>query len=441
MASEQRHQRRSAWRDVRLGDLIDVKHGFAFDGEHFVDTPREDVLVTPGNFAIGGGFKADKLKYYAGPVPDDYVLREGDLIVTMTDLSKGGDTLGYPAIVPQLASIRLLHNQRIGKVTLRDGSKTDPRFLYYLMCGAEYRHEVLATATGSTVRHTSPSRIAGFKFSLPPLGQQRGIARALGSLDDKIQLNRRMNDALEAMARALFKSWFVEFEPVHAKKAGRPVRGVDAETAALFPNKFEDSAIGPIPKGWRVESLDAVAQFLNGLPLQKYPAVEGASYLPVIKIAELRRGNTIGSDRANTSVPSEYVIVNGDVVFSWSGSLTAVVWSGGKGALNQHLFKVTSDRFPRWLYFRWVLQHLPEFQAIAASKATTMGHIQRGHLTKALVAVPPAALISRANTVFAPIEERWLSAAVESQTLAETRDALLPKLLSGELSAAKAAEE
>jgi type I restriction enzyme S subunit len=366
-----------------------------------------------------------------------YLTEPGDFLMTTRDLTQDGDVLGLMAPVPK--DRRFLVNQGVNVVRFND--TLDWLYLTYWTNSPLYRAHMKANAVGSTQIHIRKDAFIDAPLLLPPKVEQRAIARVLGAFDDKIQLNRTMNDTLEAMARALFNSWFVNFEPVHAKKAGRPVQGVDAETEALFPNTFEDSAIGPIPSGWHVESLDAVAQFLNGLPLQKYPAPEGASYLPVIKIAELRRGNTNGSDRANTSVPSEYVIVNGDVVFSWSGSLTAVLWSGGKGALNQHLFKVTSERFPRWLYFRWVLQHLPEFQAIAASKATTMGHIQRGHLTKALVAVPPAALISRANAVFVPLEERWLSAAVESQTLAETRDALLPKLLCGELRVAKAAEE
>ena len=143
------------WRNVTLGDLIDIGHGFAFEGKYIHDEPRGDLLLTPGNFAIGGGFKRDKFKYYDGPVEEAYVLEEGDLLVTMTDLSKQADTLGYPAVVPACTDgRRYLHNQRLGKVIPKDTGELHTRFLYYLMCSAKYRHEVLASATGTTVKHT-----------------------------------------------------------------------------------------------------------------------------------------------------------------------------------------------------------------------------------------------------------------------------------------------
>src|SRR6266436_5916155 len=105
--------RDAGWTPSRLGDLIDIKHGYAFEGEHFRDEPAGDVLLTPGNFAIGGGFKNDKLKYYVGPVPAEFILNGGDLLVTMTDLSKAADTLGYPLLVPAASGRRFLHNQRL----------------------------------------------------------------------------------------------------------------------------------------------------------------------------------------------------------------------------------------------------------------------------------------------------------------------------------------
>ncbi len=131
--------------------------------------PHGDVLLTPGNFAIGGGFKGDKFKYYDGPVPEEFVLREGDLLVTMTDLSKQADTLGYPAFVPACEpGRRYLHNQRLGKILVKSPDLIDIRFLYYLLCSADYRYEVLASATGTTVKHTSPERIKRFRFLRAP---------------------------------------------------------------------------------------------------------------------------------------------------------------------------------------------------------------------------------------------------------------------------------
>ncbi len=423
----------SEWVAQSLGDLIDIKHGFAFKGEFFRDEPPGDILLTPGNFAIGGGFKTDKYKYYYGPVPDEFVMREGDLVATMTDLSKNTDTLGYPAIVPSSSEgRRYLHNQRLGKVLAKDKNAIDFRYLYYLMCSKEYRHEVIAGATGTTVKHTSPERIKQFRFQLPPLEEQRAIASVLGSLDDKIELNRRMNETLEEMARALFKSWFVDFDPVRAKMEGRQPFGMDDETAALFPDSFEDSALGEIPKGWSIEPLDQVAHFLNGLALQKYPP-EGEDSLPAIKITELRKGVTESSGRASTEIPPQYIVEDGNVLFSWSGSLEVQLWIGGRGALNQHLFKVTSEQHPKWFYYYWIKQHLTEFRAIAADKATTMGHIKRHHLTDALVVVPPDKMLQKMTVTMDPLINKMLNNDLESRTLATIRDTLMPKLLSGQI--------
>jgi type I restriction enzyme S subunit len=234
------------------------------------------------------------------------------------------------------------------------------------------------------------------------------------------------------MARAIFKSWFVDFDPVVAKSEGRQPEGMDAEIAKLFPDSFVDSAIGRIPTGWEVCGLDGTADYLNGLALQKYSAEESEESIPAIKIAQLRVDHTLGSDRVNTRVPKDYIVQDGDVLFSWSGSLTVVLWCGGCGALNQHLFKVSSKRFQKWFYYLWTLQHLPEFQCIAADKATTMGHIQRHHLSAAKVLVPKPELLAHMDRVFDPIIQNIIRLKIESHTLSSLRDTLLPRLLSGD---------
>ena len=166
--------------------------------------------------------------------------------------------------------------------------------------------------------------------------------------------------------------------------------------------------------------------------MQNYPPTD-TEYLPVIKIAELRKGITESSGRASPEIERRYIVEDGDVLFSWSGSLEVQVWCGGRGALNQHLFKVTSNRFPKWFFLHWLKEYLPSFQAIASGKATTMGHIQRHHLTEALVVVPPAEILTRADALIGPLLSRGIQNSLESRTLASIRDALLPKLLSGEI--------
>jgi len=304
-----------------------------------------------------------------------------------------------------------------------------PRFLFYSL--KHHREDFIHIATGGAQRNLSGAIIKRFAIGLPSLPEQEAIAHILGTFDDKIEVNQKMNETLEAMSRALFKSWFVDFDPVRAKAEGRDP-GLPAHIADLFPDFFEDSELGSIPAGWEVKSLDQIATFLNGLALQKYPAVSGLA-LPVIKIAQLRAGNTTGADLASADLDRGYVVEDGDILFSWSGSLECALWAGGPGALNQHLFKVIPSGYPRWLCYFAVHLHLDDFRHIAAGKATTMGHIQRHHLREAKLAVPASSQLERITPFIEPMVESTWKRNVQSRTLAKTRDTLLPKLVSGEI--------
>jgi len=304
------------------------------------------------------------------------------------------------------------------------------RFMYFFISHKVAHLKELSV--GTTTKFLTMTILNAIQIKLPSKPVQDRIAELLSSLDDRIALLRETNTTLEAIAQALFKSWFVDFDPVRAKQEGREPEGMDADTAALFPDSFEESELGLVPKGWKVKSLDSIAEYLNGLALQKFPPDED-NWLPVIKIAQLRKGDTNGADRANRLLKSEYIIQNGDVLFSWSGSLEVVVWCGGEGALNQHLFKVTSKDYPKWFYYFWTKHHLASFQQTAASKATTMGHIQRRHLTEAKVIAPPIESIQAISGYISPLLDRWITNALKAQTLATLRDTLLPRLISGQL--------
>lgn len=225
----------------------------------------------------------------------------------------------------------------------------------------------------------------------------------------------------------------MDFEPVKAKAAGATAfPSMPQPVFDALPTRFVESDIGPVPEGWEVKAITQVATFLNGLALQKYPPRNDSQDLRVIKIAQLRKGSTEGADWANSDVPEPYVVEDGDLLFSWSGTLEAEFWFGGRGALNQHLFKVTSAHFPSWFCFLWIRQHLPDFRAIAAGKATTMGHIQRRHLQEAKVVVPPADVVQAAVAAIGSLYDLHAQVIIESWKLAGMRDLLLPKLLSGE---------
>ncbi len=304
-----------------------------------------------------------------------------------------------------------------------------PRFVYYFF--KSMSAELLALDNATANPALNRNHVHPIEVFWPSRPMQQSIVDILGALDDKIASNSEANCKLEQLASTLFASWFVDFDPVVAKRDGTTAITAPLEAVELFPSHFEESEIGPIPERWRIVPLDSVADFLNGLALQRYPPRD-ADELPVIKIAELRAGTSVGADRCG-GVPSEYVIDDGDVVFSWSGSLMVDVWCGGRGALNQHLFKVTSSDVPKWFYLAWLNEHLPEFQAIAADKATTMGHIRRFHLTEAKVLLPPEPLMKAMTSVQQPLLEQIIHNRVESRTLAELRDTLLGPLLSGEL--------
>lgn len=228
--------------------------------------------------------------------------------------------------------------------------------------------------------------------------EQEKIANILGSLDEKIELNRRMNETLEQLGQALFRHYFVD---------------------------------NPEMKSWDKKPLDEIANFLNGLAMQKYPKINGQRTLPVIKIREMSSGITDSTDIASANIPEEYIVHDGDLLFSWSGTLLVKFWSGGDGALNQHLFKVTSDKYPEWLYYYWTKYYLDQFISIAKSKATTMGHIQRKHLKQAEVIIPPN--IEEMTSEFTSIIGQIKTNLFETNSLVNIRDSLLPKLISGEI--------
>jgi type I restriction enzyme S subunit len=314
-------------------------------------------------------------------------------------------------------------------------TEMDMRWLYY----AIIHYQLGQIDDGSPIPSTTRAAVYPREIAVPVLDEQRAIAGVLGALDDKIAQNGRTALALERLPRAIFRAWFVDFEPVKAKAAGATAfPSMPQPVFDALPTRFVASDIGPVPEGWEVDPIASTANFLNGLALQNYPPRGDGKDLRVIKIAELRKGSTDGADFANSDVPQQYVIDDGDLLFSWSGTLEAELWFGGRGALNQHLFKVTSSDFPSWLCLLWIRQHLPWFRSIADSKATTMGHIKRGHLQEAQVVVPPTPVLQEADRIIGPLHELYASLMIESRALAEMRDYLLRRLLSRKIRMAAA---
>lgn len=296
-----------------------------------------------------------------------------------------------------------------------DPQKVNPKILKYYTHSQEYYNWVKSFDTGGTRGNINAKTFGDMPISLPKRCVQDKIVGILSALDAKIENNNKINANLEAQAQALFKSWFVDFTP-------------------FKDQPFVDSELGPIPQGWKVGKLTDIAVYLNGLAMQKFPPQDIKDSFPVLKIKELGAGICDNSsDRCSNKVPKKYIIEDGDIIFSWSGTLMVDVWCGGQCGLNQHLFKVSSSNYPKWFYYHWTKKHLRDFIHIARDKAVTMGHIKRGHLDNALVVVPNNFILEKATHLFEPLLNMVISKRIENQRLAALRDTLLPKLMSGEI--------
>tara|TARA_B100000214_G_scaffold332749_1_gene274448 strand:+ start:343 stop:1644 length:1302 start_codon:yes stop_codon:yes gene_type:complete len=409
-----------------LGDLCLVTKLAGYEFTQYFDYSEDgEIIAIRGLNVKDGNLDLTDIKRISRNIseklPRSKLIRN-DIILTYT-----GSLLGQVALIRDNDKYHLAPN-----VCLLRPEKIDPYFLYSFMRTKLFKAEVEKYKVGSGQPTIPMKNIRKIECPYLEFTEQKKVGSYIELFDKKIELNRKINENLEEIAKALFKSWFIDFDPVRAKVVGRST-GLPDDISELFPDSFEDSDLGEIPSGWSIKSLDQIANYLNGLALQKYAPTGDLTDLPVIKIAQLRKGNTLESDQCSNEIADEYVIRDGDILFSWSGSLLVDIWTGGVGALNQHLFKVTSKKYKKWFFYYWTKHHLQEFQAIAKSKATTMGHIQRRHLSEAKVLIPSSECFIKMSTVFYSLLERQLNIRLESRTLTQLRDALLPKLISGEL--------
>lgn len=285
-----------------------------------------------------------------------------------------------------------------------DAGMLDADFLYYLLTQPTLVEALHAIAEQSTSAYPSikPSDIEDLEIQIPELATQKKIADILGSLDRKITQNTEVNENLLQQAQSIFAQ--------------------------------EILSLDVLPDGWQESSLLGIADYLNGLAMQKYRPADDEQGLPVLKIKELRQGSCdSNSELCSPSIKSEYVVHDGDVIFSWSGSLLVDLWCGGTCGLNQHLFKVTSSKYDKWFYYAWTAHHLQKFVAIAADMATTMGHIKRKELANAKVVIPSRSDYERIGSLLAPLYDLVIANRIENRKLSSLRDELLPRLMSGEL--------
>lgn len=346
------------------------------------------------------------------------IIEKKDVLINIT-----GDSVARVAMVPvEVLPARI--NQHVA-ILRADKEQLDSEYLlYYLLNSSFKRHLLQLASSGATRSALTKSDLEGLMIKIPSsLQEQKEIAKTLSNLDQKITLLRQQNETLEQMAQTLFKRWFVDFE--FPNEQGQPYRSAGGEMVA--------SELGEIPLGWEVGSLDEIANYLNGLACQKYPVEDNSKKLPVLKIKELGNGISQNSDWVTSEVAKKYIIEDGDIIFSWSGTLIVKIWNGERCVLNQHLFKVTSEDYPKWFIYQWTSYHLKSFIAIAESKATTMGHIKRSHLTEAMCFIPSLDLMNKGTQLIRPLLDTFVNNNKQIQTLTKLRDTLLPKLMSGEI--------
>lgn len=371
-----------------LRDYIRIKHGYAFKGQNISTIDNNVVLVTPGNFSVGGGFKEDKCKYFDAEYPYDYVLKEDDLIVTMTDLSKSIDTLGYSALVPTGKNRRVyLHNQRIGLVTI-NSDELNKHYIYWFMRSPYYQKMISATSTGSTVHHTSPDRILDVEIELPKLEDQNKIAAFLDNIENRIQLNNEINNNLEQQVSALYESWFEDFDPTN----------------------------GVCPDNWSNQMLSTIADISSG----KRPPIKSEVYSKETPISIVGAASVMGfTSKANHT---DRILVTGRV-----GTHGVIQRFNTPCWTSDNTLVITSP------FYEFTNQILHRIDYSSMNRGSTQPLITQGDMKKVVVLVPDEETLAKFEALAGSLMAQWEANNNENVRLASLIYTLLPKIMSGKL--------
>ena len=407
----------------KIGDLVQVTRGASLGGE-FYATQGNYVRLTCGNFDYRNNcFKENQSKdniYYTGGFKEEFLLEKGDIITPLTEQAIG--LLGSTARIPE--SGKYIQSQDIAKIDCNE-SLLDKDFAFYLISSACVKQQLSAAAQQTKIRHTSPDKIKECTVWIPSLDIQKRIGRILTDIDNKIAINRQINDNLEAMAKQLYDYWFVQFD--FPNEEGKPYKSSGG--AMVWNEKLKRE----IPQGWHCGTLLDIAEYTNGLACQKYRPTDN-NKLPVIKIKEMHDGLSADTEWVKADIPNDVKVFDGDVLFSWSASLEVMLWAYGNGGLNQHIFKVTSKNgYPRSFYFYQLIHYVGVFKQMAEARKTTMGHITQDHLRQSTIALPPNVdIANKLEEKLCPIFDEIVKNNQEIMALTKQRNELLPLLMNGQ---------
>lgn len=422
---------------VSLASVVEIKTGFPFRSKDYV---KNDVGVKllRGDNIIQGALRWDDVKCWPIELTDgldEFTLEEGDVVLAM-DRPWIEAGLKYARITKD--DLPALLVQRVSR--LRPKSLLHKRFLYYVIGSKEFTQYILGVQTGTAVPHISAKQIGDFKFPLPTIEEQEKVAQLLGAIDDKIKLNAKINSTLGKIAKALFKSWFVDFDPVKANAFGNMLEGLDIGTAALFPNEFEESSMGLIPKGWQTSTIGEEVEVLGGsTPSTKEPLFwEGGVYHWVTPrdLAQLSDKVLLDTDRKITDAGLQQIssgqLPVGTVLLSSRAPIGYLALSQIPVSINQgFIAMVCNKQLSQNYVLHWAEHSMSKIEERASG--TTFAEISKSNFRPIPIIVPSREVIRRFDDLVTPIYQQITEKVRENTTLSQIRDELLPKLISGKL--------
>ena len=403
-----------------LGDFVELRQGLAINkGSAHLVSDTQDITYCYPLLRIADMMDSNFSKFVSKDVNSSVIANPQDIIYTRTG-QIGLAFRGMQGVVHNNSFIVSLKTDELEK-----------DYLYTVLNSNFVKKQANSQAKNSVQPDLTHTMFKSIVIPVPDSREEQNrISKIINNINQKIQTNIQINQELEAMAKTLYDYWFVQFD--FPGQNGNPYKSSGGKMVYNPELKRE------IPEGWGVDSLWNIANFYNGLAMQKYrPDTNGDDYLPVIKIREMMNGFSKDTEKARLDIPIEAVVERGDILFSWSATLEVIIWGKEKGALNQHIFKVTSDTYPKSFIYFELKSYLKVFKAIAELRKTTMGHITQDHLKQAKIVVPPIELISKLDDNLQPIMLKQQILENQNQELIQLRDWLLPMLMNGQVKVEK----